>query len=53
MAAQNGRVEIAQLLVERGADPTIRDDLYGGDAAGAANYFGQVAVRDWLRTLGK
>ena len=50
MAAQRGHVTMAQLLIERGADPTIRDDLYGSDAEGAANYFGQIAVRDYLHS---
>jgi ankyrin repeat protein len=53
MASQNGHLSMAQLLIQRGADPTIRDDLYHGDAAGAANYFGQIAVRDYLRSLVK
>jgi hypothetical protein len=29
----------------------IKDDLYEADAEGAANYFGQTAVRDYLRSL--
>jgi hypothetical protein len=42
-----------QLLIRRGADPKITDDLYHGDAEGAAGYFGQIAVRDYLRSLGE
>ena len=53
MASQNGHLAMVQLLVQRGADPAIRDDLYHGDAEGAASHFGQIAVRDYLRTLAK
>jgi ankyrin repeat protein len=52
MAAQNGHMSIIKLLVERGADRSLRDDLYNGTAEGAAGYFGQVEVRDFLRLLG-
>lgn len=51
LASQNGHLPMVRLLIERGANPKIKDDLYHGDAAGAANYFGQVAVRDYLRSL--
>jgi len=53
MASQNGHLAMVKLLIQRGADPRIKDDLYGGDAEGAADYFGQIAVRDYLRSLGK
>jgi ankyrin repeat protein len=52
IASQNGHLPMVQLLIKRGADPKIKDDLYHGDAEGAANYFGQIAVRDYLRSLG-
>jgi ankyrin repeat protein len=51
MASQNGHLEMVQFLIRRGADRKIKDDLYQGDAEGAANYFGQAAVRDYLRSL--
>jgi ankyrin repeat protein len=52
MASQSGHLSMVQLLIEMGADPKIKDDLYQGDAQGAADYFGQIAVRDYLRSLG-
>ena len=36
LAAQAGQEEAVDLLLELGADPTIRDAIYGGDAAGWA-----------------
>ena len=51
IASQNGHLPMVQMLVKRGADPKIEDDLYHGDAEGAANYFGQIAVRNYLRSL--
>lgn len=52
MAAQNGHLSMVKLLIRCGADPKIKDDLYQSDAEGAANFFGQIAVRDYLRGLG-
>jgi len=52
MASQNGHLSMVRLLIHRGADPKIKDDLYHGDAEGAADYFGQTAVRDYLHALG-
>jgi hypothetical protein len=46
MALPQGHVSMVQLLIEREADPAIRDDLHPGDTEGAANHFGQIAVRD-------
>ena len=42
---------MVKLLVERGADRSIKDDLYHSIAEGGAQYFGQVEVRDYLRSL--
>jgi ankyrin repeat protein len=53
MASQNGHLAMVQLLIRKGADPKIKDDLYHGDAMGAASYFGQTAVVDYLRSLGR
>jgi ankyrin repeat protein len=52
MASQYGHLAMVRLLIQRGADPKIKDDLYHADAEGAANYFGQVPVRDYLHSLG-
>jgi ankyrin repeat protein len=52
MAAQYGHMPMVKLLVERGADRFVKDDLYHGTAEGGAEYFGQAEVRDYLRSLG-
>ena len=49
MAAQCGYMPVVKLLVERGADLMLKDDLYHSTALGAAEHFGQDAVRDHLR----
>jgi ankyrin repeat protein len=50
MAAQNGHMPVVKLLVERGADLALQDDLYHSTPIRAAEYFGRDAVRDYLRT---
>jgi ankyrin repeat protein len=50
LAAQRGHLPAVKLLVERGADRSIQDDLYQSTAEGAATYFGQNEVRDYLRS---
>jgi ankyrin repeat protein len=52
MAAQYGHMPVVKLLVTRGADRSIKDDLYQSTAQGGADYFGQNEVRDYLRSLG-
>lgn len=51
IAAQGGHMPMVKLLMERGADLAIEDDLYGGNALGHANHFGQTEVRDYLRAV--
>ncbi len=50
IAAQSGHMPMVQLLVERGAELSIEDDLYHSTPEGGAAYFGQDAVRDYLRS---
>jgi ankyrin repeat protein len=52
IAAQNGHMPMVKLLVKRGADRSLKDDLYQGTAEGGAAYFGKVEVRDYLSSLG-
>ena len=52
IAAQSGHMPVVKLLVERGADRSVQDDLYHGTAESGAEYFGQIEVRDYLRSLG-
>ena len=52
MAAQYGQLEVVRLLVERGADRTIKDDLYRATAEGAAKHFGQSEVWEYLQAAG-
>jgi ankyrin repeat protein len=51
MSAQSGNMSVVKLLVERGADRSIKDDLYQSTAAGGAAYFGKNEVRDYLCSL--
>jgi hypothetical protein len=43
---------VVKLLIERGADRSIKEDLYQSTAEGGAAYFGQDGVREYLRSLG-
>lgn len=51
MAAQYGHMPMVKLLVERGADRSVQDDLYHSTPEGGATYFGRVEVRDYLCAL--
>ncbi len=48
LAAQNDRVALVELLLERGADPALEDELYHGTAEGWAEHHG---ARESLRLL--
>lgn len=51
-AALSGNREIVQMLIDAGADPNVRDILYGGQPAdwAAYNHFDELAA--WLRSSG-
>ena len=43
-ACGSGDVALVRALLDRGADPSLRDDVYGADARGWAQYFGRTNV---------
>jgi ankyrin repeat protein len=49
VAARSGHASIVRLLLDAGADPSIRDTEHGGDAIGWAEHFGQPEVVRLLR----
>ncbi len=51
LAAQYGQMPVVRLLVERGADRSVKDDLYKATAEGSAGFFGQKDVRDYLASV--
>lgn len=51
IAAQSGHMAMVKLLVERGADLAMEDDLHHGTPVGHASHFGQTEVRDYLRAV--
>lgn len=51
IAAQAGNVASVDALLAAGADPSLRDDLYGGTAAGWAHQGGHVALAERLDGL--
>lgn len=53
IAAQNGDMPMARLLVERGAERSIKDALYDGTPEDWADHFGQDSVRDFLQPQGR
>jgi ankyrin repeat protein len=52
IAAQCGHMPMVKLLIERGADRALKDDLYHGTPEDGAAYFGRVEARDYLRSIG-
>ena len=52
-AALTGDKTIARMLLDRGANPDVRDVLYGGTPADWAEHAGKTAFADWLRTVTK
>ena len=51
IAANGGNLAMAKQLVMRGADLTIRDELYGGQPDGWADHHKHLEVRDFLRQI--
>jgi len=51
LAAQDGRREMCDLLLRAGADPAIRDELYGGPAEGWAAHGGHKDLAEHLRSV--
>jgi ankyrin repeat protein len=49
LAAQRGHLAMVKFLVQRGADLSLTEDLYNSTPESAAAYFGQTAVREYLR----
>jgi ankyrin repeat protein len=47
-----GAIELTRMLLDAGADPSIRDDKYGGTALGWAEFCGQPAIAELLRQRG-
>jgi ankyrin repeat protein len=50
-AAAWGSVEIVKSLIELGADPTLRDPTYGGDAIGWAAHHDRHEMVAYLKAL--
>jgi ankyrin repeat protein len=50
LASQNGDLAMVKLLVERGADAGIADELYRSTPLGWADHFGRREVREYLAT---
>ena len=48
IAAQSGQLEMVKFLLERAADPTIKDELYHGTALGWAEHGGATGVVAYL-----
>jgi ankyrin repeat protein len=47
-----GAIELTRMLLDAGADPSIRDDKYGGTTLGWAEFCGQPAIAELLRQRG-
>ena len=52
-AAGNGYLDVVKLLIERGANPNVKDILFGGTPAGWANYASKKEVEEYLRSIEK
>ncbi len=52
MAANTGQAEVCRLLIERGAEATLNDELHGSNAAGWAAFFGHQELARKIRQWG-
>jgi ankyrin repeat protein len=52
MTTESGAIEIAQMLLDAGADPNIRDDKTHSTALGWALFFGRDELADLIREKG-
>lgn len=52
MTIESGAIEIAELLLDAGADPNIRDDKYNATALGWADFFGRADFAELIREKG-
>ena len=50
-AACHGRLDALRILLETGADPTIRDERFDSTPAGWAEHFGKQAAREMLEQV--
>ncbi|WP_367115127.1 ankyrin repeat domain-containing protein [Actinophytocola sp.] len=51
-AAEGGHLEVIEVLLDAGADPTVVDDLYGGTPANWAGHGGHEDARELLLSRG-
>ena len=49
LAALSGQAAAARLLLDAGADPTIRDSMHDSDALGWAEFFGRQEIVTMLK----
>jgi hypothetical protein len=49
LAANSGHAEICKLLIDQGADATLKDEMHGGDPAGWAHFFGHAELARQIR----
>jgi ankyrin repeat protein len=52
MTTESGAVDIARLLLDAGADPNIRDDMYDATVLGWAEFFEQPQIAELVRERG-
>jgi ankyrin repeat protein len=52
MTVESDAIDIAELLLDAGADPNIRDDKYDATALGWAHFFGRQDFADLIRAKG-